>query len=114
VFRTTDGGTTWEHVLFVDTLTGVVDLVMDPTEPGTVYAAAYQRQRRAWGFNGGGPGSGIYRTRDGGDTWEELTNGIPEGDKGRIGLAIAKTPPSSMPRSAASIAARTGAEAGRR
>jgi photosystem II stability/assembly factor-like uncharacterized protein len=93
VFRTTDGGRTWEHVLFVDTLTGVVDLVMDHTEPGTLYAAAYQRLRRAWGFNGGGPGSGIYRSRDGGDTWEELTNGIPEGDKGRIGLAVAKTNP---------------------
>jgi photosystem II stability/assembly factor-like uncharacterized protein len=93
VFRTIDGGTTWEHVLFVDTLTGVVDLVMDPAEPGTLYAAAYQRQRRAWGFNGGGPGSGIYRTRDGGDTWEELTNGIPAGDKGRIGLAVAATNP---------------------
>ncbi|HEX7051443.1 MAG TPA: hypothetical protein VF188_14645 [Longimicrobiales bacterium] len=93
VYRTTDGGRTWERVLFVDTLTGVVDLVMDPTDPNTLYAAAYQRLRRTWGFNGGGPGSGIYKSTDGGESWIELTNGIPAGDKGRIGLAIARTDP---------------------
>ncbi len=93
VFRTADGGATWDHVLFVDTLTGVVDLVMDPSDPDVLYAAAYQRLRRTWGFNGGGPGSGIYKTTDGGASWHELTNGIPEGDKGRIGLAIAQTNP---------------------
>ena len=93
VFKTVDGGATWEQVFFVDTLTGVVDLVMDPGDPNTLYAAAYQRLRRAWGFNGGGPGSGIYKTIDGGRTWRELTNGIPAGDKGRIGLAIAETDP---------------------
>ncbi|HEX7119629.1 MAG TPA: hypothetical protein VF212_12615 [Longimicrobiales bacterium] len=93
VYRTTDGGESWEKVLFVDTLTGIVDLVMDPSDPNTLYAAAYQRQRRAWGFNGGGPGSGIYKTTDGGESWRELTNGIPAGDKGRIGLAISRTDP---------------------
>ncbi len=93
VFKTDDGGATWEHVLAIDTLTGVVDLVMDPSSPDVLYAAAYQRLRRTWGFNGGGPGSGVYRTRDGGATWEELTNGIPDGDKGRIGLAIAAANP---------------------
>jgi len=89
VYKTTDGGTTWEHVLLVDEHTGVVDLVMDPTDPNTLYAAAYQRLRRTWGFNGGGPGSGIYKTTDGGASWRRLENGIPEGDLGRIGLAIA-------------------------
>ncbi|MGD8869820.1 MAG: hypothetical protein PVI01_19520, partial [Gemmatimonadales bacterium] len=93
VFKTVDGGATWQQVLFVDTLTGVVDLVMDPGDPNTLYAAAYQRLRRTWGFNGGGPGSGIYKTTDGGRSWRELTNGIPEGDKGRIGLAIAESDP---------------------
>ena len=93
VFRSTDGGATWDKVLFVDEHTGVVDLVMDPSNPDILYAAAYQRLRRAWGFNGGGPGSGIYRTTDGGDTWTELTNGIPAGDKGRIGLAISASDP---------------------
>ncbi len=93
VYKTTDGGATWEKVLYVDTFTGAVDLVMDPSDPNTLYAAAYQRLRRTWGFNGGGPGSGIYKTTDGGATWTELTNGVPAGDKGRIGLAIAETNP---------------------
>ncbi|MGH7531514.1 MAG: WD40/YVTN/BNR-like repeat-containing protein, partial [Gemmatimonadales bacterium] len=61
VYKTTDGGRTWSKVLYVDTLTGVVDLAMDPTNPDVLYAAAYQRLRRAWGFNGGGPKSGIYK-----------------------------------------------------
>ena len=88
VYRTTDGGENWELVLFVDEDTGAIDLAMDMADPKTIFAAMYQRRRRAWGFNGGGPGSGIYRTTDGGDTWKELTNGLPEGDKGRIGLDI--------------------------
>ncbi len=93
VFKTDDGGQSWSKMLFIDTLTGVVDLVMDPSDPNTLFAAAYQRLRRAWGFNGGGPGSGIYKTSNGGQTWRELTNGVPEGDKGRIGLAISVTNP---------------------
>lgn len=93
VFKTTDGGRTWQRVLFVDTLTGVVDMVMDPSDPNTLVAAAYQRLRRAWGFNGGGPGSGIYKTTDGGATWRKITAGVPGGDKGRIGLAVSRTNP---------------------
>jgi photosystem II stability/assembly factor-like uncharacterized protein len=93
VFRSTDGGTTWEKVLYVDEFTGAVDLVMDPANPATLYAATYQRLRRAWGFNGGGPGSGIYKSTDGGDSWTELTRGLPSGDKGRIGLAISASDP---------------------
>ncbi len=96
VFKTTDGGATWEKVLFVDEHTGVVDMVMDPSNPEILYAAAYQRLRRAWGFNGGGPGSGIYKTTDGGATWTELTNGIPDGDKGRIGLAVSASHPNIL------------------
>ena len=96
VYKTTNGGRRWKKVLFVDTLTGVIDIVMDPSDPNTLYAAAYQRMRRTWGFNGGGPGSGIYKTTDGGRHWDELTNGIPEGDKGRIALAIAQTNPNVL------------------
>jgi photosystem II stability/assembly factor-like uncharacterized protein len=88
VYKTSDGGQTWDLVLFIDEDTGVIDLVMDPNDPQTLFAAMYQRRRRAWGFNGGGPGSGIYRTTDGGNNWVELTNGLPSGDKGRIGLDI--------------------------
>src|SRR5574341_960639 len=93
VFKTSDGGRTWSKVLSLDTLTGAVDLVMDPSDPNTLYAATYQRLRRTWGFNGGGPGSGIYKTTDGGGTWRRLANGLPVGDVGRIGLAIAVSNP---------------------
>ncbi len=89
VYRTADGGRTWEKVLFVDTLTGVVDMARDGGDPNTVYAATYQRLRQPWGFNGGGPGSGIYRSTDGGRSWERLGQGLPAGPTGRIGLAAA-------------------------
>lgn len=88
VYRSTDGGETWEKVLYVDENTGAIDLVMDPDDPNTLFAAMYQRMRTGYGFNGGGPGSGIYRTLDGGDSWHELTEGLPDGDMGRIGLDV--------------------------
>jgi photosystem II stability/assembly factor-like uncharacterized protein len=87
VYKTTDGGATWKRILYKDENTGAIDLAMDPRDPKVVFAALYQRQRKGWGFNGGGPGSGIYRTTDGGATWTEMLNGLPRGDKGRIGLA---------------------------
>jgi photosystem II stability/assembly factor-like uncharacterized protein len=88
VFKTVDGGQTWKKVLYVDDNTGANDIVMDPRDPDTLFATTYQRQRKAWGFNGGGPGSGIYRSYNGGTTWTKLTNGLPPGDKGRIGLDV--------------------------
>ena len=88
VYRTHDGGETWDNVLHIDQHTGAIDLAMDPGDPNTIFAAMYQRQRTGWGFNGGGPGSGLYRTFDGGDSWTELTEGLPDGDKGRIGVDI--------------------------
>ena len=88
VFKTTDGGKTWKKVLFVDDNTGATDLIIDPMNPQILYAATYQRQRSAWGFNGGGPGSAIYKTTDGGANWTKLTNGLPAGDKGRIGIDL--------------------------
>ena len=93
VFKTTDAGRTWNKVLYVDTLTGATDLVMDPRNPNVLYAATYQRLRKAYGFNGGGPGSGIWKTTDGGATWTKAENGIPAGDKGRIGLAVSQSNP---------------------
>ena len=93
VYRSRDGGGTWDRVLHVDEHTGAVDLAIDPSAPDVLYAAMYQRQRRTWGFNGGGPGSGLYKTTDGGDSWRELTNGLPEGDKGRIGIAVSESNP---------------------
>ena len=93
VYRSRNGGQSWDKVLYIDENTGAVDLVIDPSNPDVLYAAMYQRQRRTWGFNGGGPGSGIYKTTDGGGNWRELTNGLPEGDKGRIGIAISESNP---------------------
>lgn len=93
VYKSTDGGDTWDKVLYVDEHTGVIDMAVDPTDPDVVYAATYQRLRRAWGFNGGGPGSGIWKSTDGGETWDELENGLPSGDKGRIGIAVAESNP---------------------
>ena len=72
VFKTKDGGNTWKKVLYKDEYTGAIDLVMDPKNPNVLYTAMYQHQRKGWGYNGGGPGSGIFRTMDGGETWTEL------------------------------------------
>src|SRR5690606_15247104 len=88
VFKTTDGGKTWAKVLYVDDDTGAIDLVMDPGDPNTLFAAMYQRRRTVWGFSASGKGSGLYRTLDGGATWQRLEKGLPEGDMGRIGLDI--------------------------
>ena len=93
VFKTTDAGKTWEHSLFVNEDTGVTDIAMDPQSPGTLYAAAYQRRRAPWGFNGGGPGSAIYKTIDGGASWTKLTRDLPEGTTGRIGIDIYRADP---------------------
>ena len=96
VFKSVDGGESWSKVLYVDTLTGVIDLEIDTSNPDVLYAATYQRLRRAWGFNGGGPGSGIYKSTDGGETWQELTGGIPDSDKGRIGIALSESNPNVL------------------
>ena len=95
VYRTTDGGNTWNQVLFVSDSTGFVDLAMHPTNSNIIYAAAWERIRRPDRRRYTGATSGIYRTTDGGDNWELLTNGLPTAanDKGRIGLAIAPSDP---------------------
>ena len=93
VFRTTDGGKTWEKVLYVDPTTGVSDLVMEPGNPNILYAGMWQVQRWPWILESGGPASGIYRSTDGGDTWQKLTEGLPAPPMGRIGLAIAPSEP---------------------
>ena len=93
VFKTTDAGRTWTKVLYVDPFTGATDIVMDPRDSKVLYAATYQRLRKAFGFNGGGPGSAIYKSTDAGATWRKLETGMPTGDKGRIGLALALSKP---------------------
>jgi photosystem II stability/assembly factor-like uncharacterized protein len=88
LFRTSDGGATWEKVLFVDDTTGAVDVVIDPINPRIVYASFWPMYRRPWQIYSGGNGSGPYKSVDGGSTWSELKNGLPAGLKGRIGLAV--------------------------
>ncbi len=94
LFKTTDGGVTWTNTKYVDENTGFTDVVMDPGNNQVLYAASYQRQRTPWGFNGGGPGSGIWKTTDGGDSWTRLEGGgLPTGEFGRIGLAVFQADP---------------------
>jgi photosystem II stability/assembly factor-like uncharacterized protein len=96
VFRTTDGGKTWKKILYVNATTGVSDLVMEPGNPNILYAGMWQVVRRPWILKSGGPWSGIYRTTDGGDTWQKLNHGLPKGDVGRIGLAVAPSNPARV------------------
>ncbi len=88
LYRTTDGGQTWTKTLYLNEDTGCSDLVIDLTNPDILYTSAYQRRRTAFGFNGGGPNSGIYKSTDNGATWKKCTNGLPTGETGRIGLDI--------------------------
>ncbi len=97
VYKTTDGGKTWSQALFLNEDTGVVDIAMDHHSPNTLYAAAYQRRRTAYGYSGGGPHGGLYKTTDGGVTWTKLTKGLPEGGPvGRIGIAIYRRNPNIL------------------
>lgn len=96
VYKTTDGGATWKRTLHVDDDTGATELVMDPTNNKVLYAATYQRRRAQWGMNGGGPGSGVWKSVDGGETWAKLENGIPAGAKGRIGMDIYRANPNVL------------------
>lgn len=91
VFRTTDGGETWTKVLYINDTTGVIDLQMDPSNPDVLYASAWERFRYGGGdMNDAGPGSGIFKSTDGGSSWSELTNGLPTDHMGKIHLAVAR------------------------
>ncbi len=95
IFKTTNGGETWEKVLYVNDKTGVADLVMDPKNPNKLIAAMWEHKRDPWFFKSGGTGSGLYITHDGGKNWKKLTDkeGLPKGNLGRIGIAIAHNKP---------------------
>ena len=89
VFRTADGGKTWQKVLYKDENTGAIDVVFDPKNSSIVYAALYQVRRQPWTFTSGGPGSGLYKSTDGGLTWKHLEgHGLPDGELGRIGVSV--------------------------
>ena len=96
VFKTGDGGVTWEKVLYINERTGVADLVMDPGDPEILFAAAYDKHRYPWHFEAGGEESRIYRTVDGGKNWKELQSGLPSGKLGRIGIDICRSHPDTL------------------
>lgn len=93
VYKTTDGGKTWENVLFINEHTGVNEVLMDPRNPDALYAAAHQRRRHVFTYVDGGPGSGIHKSEDGGKTWFKIQSGLPTVELGRIGMAISKVNP---------------------
>ncbi|MBN1938864.1 MAG: hypothetical protein JW843_04715 [Candidatus Aminicenantes bacterium] len=93
VFKTIDGGKTWKNTLFIDENTGIADLAVDPSDSRVMFAAAYEHRRLPWFFSSGGKGSGLYRSKDGGETWTKLTKGLPEGLLGRIGVDISRSSP---------------------
>ena len=98
VYKTTDGGETWNRILFTNEASGAADLVMDPSNPNKLIAAMWQHRRTPYSFKSGGPGSGMYITVDGGKNWKKLgkEDGMPSGEIGRIGIAFARSMPSRV------------------
>jgi photosystem II stability/assembly factor-like uncharacterized protein len=98
VFKTTDGGKTWSKVLYVDDETGAISMALDPSDPEVVYAAMWQMSRSHWTFSSGGPGSGIFKTTDGGASWTNITHnpGLPTGIFGKVGIAVAPSSPNTV------------------
>ncbi len=93
LYKTTNGGESWELVLSISPMTGVTDVALDPRNPDVAYAASYQRRRHVWALINGGPESAIHKTTDGGKTWTKLDRGLPTSDLGKIGLAVAPANP---------------------
>ncbi len=93
LYKTSDGGKTWKSLIEVDEHTGVTDIAIDPRDPDILYAATWQRRRHVWTYISGGPGSALYKSTDGGESWRKVKGGFPGGDLGRIGLAVSPANP---------------------
>ncbi len=93
VYKSSDGGTSWEKLLYVDQITGCADLAMDPMDPNTLYASMWEFRRTGWSFSSGGSNSALYKSTDGGATWNKIHSGFPEGDLGRLAIAVAPSNP---------------------
>ncbi len=98
VFKTTDGGMSWQKVLYTNDSSGIADMIMDPSNPNKLFAAMWEHRRTPWSLKSGGKGSGLYMTVDGGKNWKKLgkKEGLPDGDYGRIGLAISRSNPNRV------------------
>ena len=93
VYKSSDGGATWERLLYINPKTGCADLAMDPSDPNTLYASMWEFRRTAWSFESGGANSALYKSTDGGATWNKIHSGFPEGDLGRLAIAVAPSNP---------------------
>ncbi|WP_299600141.1 hypothetical protein [uncultured Aquimarina sp.] len=93
VYKTTDGGKTWNKILYVNERTGANEVIMDPKDPNTLYASMWEFRRTAWNFNSGGSNSALYKSTDAGKTWNKIHNGFPKGDLGRFAIAVAPSNP---------------------
>ena len=96
LYKTTDGGKTWKNTLDINEWTGVTDLVIDPTNPDVLYAASWQKHRNVAALIGGGPGTSLYKSVDGGNNWSKIDKGLPRSNKGKIGLAISPMQPNVL------------------
>jgi photosystem II stability/assembly factor-like uncharacterized protein len=96
LYKSTDGGRTWSNTKALGQFTGFTDVAFDPTNPNTLYAVSYQRERKAYSFVGGGPESGIWKSTDAGASWTQLTQGLPTGDKGRMGVSVSRSNPNTL------------------
>ena len=96
LYRTKDGGATWDQILAIDEHTGINEFVVHPNNPDLIVASSYQRRRHVWTLINGGPGSGIHRSLDGGANWKEINAGLPKDHMGRIGLAMSPAAPNTL------------------
>ncbi|PHS51903.1 MAG: hypothetical protein COB01_08880 [Lutibacter sp.] len=96
VFKTVDGGLTWNKILYIDKKTGCADFAMDPTNPTILYASMWEFRRTGWSFESGGENSALYKSTDGGETWNKIHNGFPKGKLGRLAIAVAPSNPTIL------------------
>ncbi|MFM9050996.1 MAG: WD40/YVTN/BNR-like repeat-containing protein, partial [Bacteroidota bacterium] len=96
LYKSTDGGKTWSKILYVDSKTGCAEVLIDPQQPGTIYASMWQFRRKPFAFESGGPGSGLFKSTDGGTTWTKITKGLPTGEFGRIAMTLAPSDPKRL------------------
>ena len=96
VYKSVDGGNTWENILYLNESTGCADLAMDPTNPNILYASMWEFRRTAWSFNSGGENSALYKSTDGGKNWNKIHNGFPEGKLGRLAIGVSESNPSTL------------------